>query len=433
LKLKHCFLVLMVTIFIWSATSFPVSGHPAPTFVIFTSGFWGSMDKLPSCTPSWMAASPYPHFHKHQAAAFLTGPEYQPIPQSMMAVSEGPSITSLLMCTYYRMEHEFAYWARNLNRRAGWERVKIYDDWQDIADQPDIGEINIIYLKYDWRLDLPQVERDYAGPLLAFLYQRWPEAKIHWFGHSLGGLVGRYEVSCHPGRITSLISIGGPHYGIYEVGMQRRGEKVTYGGNLDQQLVQECSLSIAARILLDLKTVKPGRQFPAAVAQLSDRYLPMMRWMDPETGLLADGFNSLAKLKEAVPHAIAFYGLGFGAYDLSGNYHPEVPDSYGVGPRLEPGTDSPPEYALTGDGRVDPVSARGPFTQTLCLGKETLHGNMMWSPLVLLPLIDRYFFNGEMSPADQWLALRRMQVSYLDGKKDMLWLQKARKAWEAGN
>jgi len=108
-------------------------------------------------------------------------------------------------------------------------------------------------------------------------------------------------------------------------------------------------------------------------------------------------------------------------------------DRYGVGPGLLPSKQSPPEYALTGDGRVDPVSAIGPFTSSLCIGKEYSHGSMMWSPLILTFLMDRYYYHGAMSPQDLWLAMRRMNVPLIERKHRIQWVLEARKIWEAGN
>ena len=61
-------------------------GQNQPSFVIFTTGFWGSMDKLPSKEPAWLAASPYPHFRKHQEVDYLSGPDYQPIPHVILNI-----------------------------------------------------------------------------------------------------------------------------------------------------------------------------------------------------------------------------------------------------------------------------------------------------------------------------------------------------------
>lgn len=351
----------------------------------------------------------------------------------MMVLGEGPSVTKYLLCAYYLLQSEFSYWARRENKRAGWERIRIYQDWQSLEGQPDVGEINVIYLKYDWRLEMPQVDRDYIDPLIKYLDRRWPGSKLHWIGHSLGGLVGRYAVCSHPGRFTSVFSVGGPQLGIYEIGAQLKGEMPDYGEQWDLGVMQRFSILIAERFFLHLQSMKSGPDFNAQAAEFARNFTPMMRWMAPNSDLLTDGFGSLPKLKDAVPHAIAFYSLGFPTFDLWGKHNPEIPAGRGVGRGIEPNEDSPPEYAITGDGRVDPISARGPFTQTLCVGKDMLHTNLMWSPLVLTTLIDRLYFDGKMSYSDLRLALARLQVTGAETKKDLKWFEKARKVWETGN
>jgi pimeloyl-ACP methyl ester carboxylesterase len=414
----------------WGQTQNP------PTFVIFAYGFWGNLDRLPSQDPSWLRKSPYPHIRKRQDVSFLNSPDYRPIPQAMLTTGEGPSISKYLFCSYYQLEHEMAYWAERINSQSQKERIKIFDNWQLLRERPNdyqISDINVIYLKYDWRLELPQVERDYIEPLIDFIDRHWPGAEIHWIGHSLGGVVGRYTVSCHPGRFTSLISIGGPQYGIYEIGMQCRGERVTYDGKWDLENAQEIGLQVAEKIFFGTHTVRPGINFAPTAAKFIRRYLPMMHWMDPETADIEDGFGSLPILEEAVPHAIAIYGLGFGSYDLQGRYHPALADHFGVGPGLAPSKDAPLEYAYTGDGRVDPISAVGPFKNTLCIGKDYPHGSMMWSPLILTFLIDRYYYQGEMNPQDLWLSMRRLNVPFIDREQRIKWVLAARKVWNAGN
>jgi pimeloyl-ACP methyl ester carboxylesterase len=430
-------MLLLLILFLYTSLLPEALGETPPTFVIFTYGFWGSLDRLPSQDPNWLQSSPYPHIQKRQDASFLTGPDYQPIPQAMLATGEGPSFTKYFFCSYYLLEHELDYWAKRINQQEHRERIKIFDNWQILQDSKQdnsqdhsIGDINIIYLKYDWRLDLPQVERDYVRPLINFIDQRWPDAELHWVGHSLGGVVGRYTVSNHPGRFSSLVSIGGPQLGIYEIGMQCRGERVTYNGQWDLEKAQEFGLRVAEKFFFGTHIIQSGKGYCETAAKFIRLYLPMMHWMDPKTANLADGFGSLPKLKEAVPHAIAIYGLGFGSYDLQGNYHPAIADHYGVGPGLSPGKDSPPEYAYTGDGRVDPISAIGPFTHTLCIGKDRSHGGMMWSPLVLTFLIDRYYYQGSMSPQDLWLAMHRLDVPFTERKQYLKWVLGARKAWE---
>ncbi|HBF37344.1 MAG TPA: hypothetical protein DDW50_08480 [Firmicutes bacterium] len=434
MKRKHFLLISGLLIFLLSSIAIPQTwGQTEPTFVIVTYGFWGSLDRLPSKDPSWLERSPYPHIRKRQDASFLTSPSYLPIPQSMLATGEGPSVSKYFFCSYYQLEHEMAYWARRINKREHRKRIKIFDNWQVLQDQhgkQSLADINVIYLKYDWRLDLPQVERDYVDPLVQFIDQRWPGAELHWVGHSLGGIVGRYVVSRHPGRFTSLISIGGPQYGIYEIGMQCRGERVTYNGKWDLENAQEFGLSVAEKFFFGTHTVKTGALFPATAATFINHYLPMMNWMDPKSANLSDGFGSLPKLHEAVPHAISIYALGFGSYDLQGNYHPLLPDSYGVGPGLLPSKNSPPAYALTGDGRVDPVSAIGPFRNTLCIGKNYSHGSMMWSPMILTFLIDRYYFQGKMKPQDLWRSMKRMKVPFIERKNRIQWVLKAREMWD---
>jgi hypothetical protein len=435
------FALLLIFIFLIFMILMPQAiGQTPPTFVIFTYGFWGSLDRLPSQEPSWLQQSPYPHIRKRQDAAFLTGPGYRPIPQAMLATGEGPSLSKYFFCSYYRLEHEMAYWADRINRQQHYPRIQIFDNWQILQEQQGdnwryqkIGDINIIYLKYDWRLELPQVERDYVQPLISFIDKRWPGAELHWVGHSLGGLVGRYTVSCHPGRFTSLISIGGPNYGIYEIGMQCRGERVTYNGQWDLEKAQEFGLRVAEKFFFGTHTIQSGKGYCATAAKFIQLYLPMMHWMDPKTADLEDGFGVLPKLKEAVPHAVAIYGLGFGSYDLQGNYHPAIGDQYGVGPGIVPNKNSPKEYGETGDGRVDPVSAMGPFTNTLCIGKDRSHGNMMWSPLVLSFLIDRYFYQGAMNPQDLGLVMHRLDVPFVERAQRIQWVIEARKAWKTNN
>ncbi len=440
MKPKFLARIFVILIFVLCIGIPQIWGETKPTFVIFTYGFWGSLDRLPSTDPSWIEQSPYPHIRKRQDVSFLTGPDYRPIPQAMLATGEGPSVSKYFFCSYYQLEHEMAYWAKRINHLNRRERIKIFDNWQVLQEPFDkedkrqsLADINVIYLKYDWRLDLPQVERDYVDPLMEFIDRNWPGAELHWIGHSLGGIVGRYTVSSHPGRFTSLVSIGGPQYGIYEIGMQCRGERVTYNGRWDLENAQEFGLQVAEKFFFRTHTVKLGALYPKTAAEFISRYLPMMKWMDPETANLSDGFGTMPKLQEAVPHAISIYALGFGSYDLQGNYHLALPDSYGVGSGLLPSKSSPPEYALTGDGRVDPVSAVGPFKNALCIGKDYSHGSMMWSPMILTFLLDRYYYHGAMSPGDLWLAMKRMKVPFIERKKRIQWVMKARKMWEAGN
>ena len=366
-----------------------------PSFVIVTSGFWGSMDQLPSNSPEWLATSPYPHYKKHQDASFLNGPDYIPIPQSMLCYGQGPSVGVLIINAYYMMRHEFDYWAKQINQKSGREHVKIFDDWQTLEKGASISDINIIYLKFDWRLEFPQIEQYYVKPLVSFIDQHWQDAELHWVGHSVGGVVGRYAVSANPGRFTSLFTVGAPHYGIYEIGAEQRGESVTFGGRWDMVWSQEFGLWVTEKMFFRTNIVRLGPDFNQSAVDFFNKYVLMMRWLDPKQNLLSDGFGTLTKLKDAVPHAIALYGLGFGSYDLQGNYHPRFIWGKGIGPGRGPEY-GPPEYALTGDGRVDPISARGPFTNTLCIGMDMSHGSEMWSPLVLTALFDRYLFNGEM-------------------------------------
>ena len=68
------------------------------SFLIVTHGFWGSMDKLPD-DRNWLLSSPYPHYRKQQEAAFLTGPEYRPIPQAYLDFSAGPGLARLFSRT----------------------------------------------------------------------------------------------------------------------------------------------------------------------------------------------------------------------------------------------------------------------------------------------------------------------------------------------
>lgn len=448
------------------------SERPTPSFVIFAHGLWGSMDKLPSSDRSWLESSPYPHYKKHQETSYLTGPDYLPIPQRYLKLGEGEFLSKLVIHPYWLMRHEFDYWAKRVNQLTGEERIKIFDDWQILQEAPekvesltrtesaeetetagsemnipdhsvskegevlpggaqDIGAVNLIYLKFDWRLELPGVIEHYLEPLVSFIDQRWPEAKLHLVGHSLGGLVGRYAVSCFPGRFTSLVTVGAPHYGLYEINLQRRGLKTTFGEQWDYETAQVLGLWFLERFFFETKIVRLGNQYTSTAVEFGERYTPMAKWLDPDEGLLADGFGSLPKLKETVPHALALYGLGYGSYDLDGVYHPEI-ISLKIGAGTVPGKSLPPAYAVTGDGRVDPVSARGPFSETLCLGKDQPHGTLMWSPLVLTALIDRYYFNGEMSPADLWRCLRRLDVSWDQKNQRIQWLQKARELWEKG-
>lgn len=415
-------------------TTFPINdvqGETQPEFLIFTPGFWGSMDRLPSKDPDWLEKSPYPHYWKHQKTAFLTSPDYLPIPQKYQALGEGPSISKLLLCSYRLMEREFSFWESRRNKRAGIERIKIFDDWQ-VLENADIaiGELNVVYLKYDWRLDLPLMSRYYAGPLIDLIDRRWPGAKIHWIGHSLGGLFGRYVATEYPGRLASLISIAGPQYGIYEVCAQRRGERVTFGGRRYIERSQEIGLHLAEKFFFGEGIVRTGKDFPATAAQFAAEYAPIFRWLDPTEKLLEDGFGSASKLEDAVlGNAIALYGLGYGSYDLQGVYHPEILSNEMVGPTIEPRSDRP-EYALSGDGRVDPFSARGPFKKTICLGKDLPHGSLMWSSLTLTMLIDRYFFNGLMPKSDIMLEFRRTGVDWEEKERMYQWLLKARQVWE---
>lgn len=426
-------MILMGMILLPVVYSAPASPR---VFVIVTAGFWGSMDKLPSGSPSWLAQSPYPHYRKHQDAAYLTGPEYRPIPQKYLKTGQGPSLGVLVINSYYLMERELSYWARRYNDQAGREEIKIFDDWEVLRKKESGGEsaaaapFNLIYLKYDWRLGLDQTVRDYVDPLLETIDTRWPGSEIHWVGHSLGGLVGRYAVACHPGRFNSLVTIGTPHYGSYEIGAQMHGERMTYGGRLDIEWSQQIGLNIVERIIFGTGIVHIGKLFTGTARQFAETYLPMMHWLDPSQGLLNDGFGSHTKLSQAVSHAIALYGLGFGSYDLKGQYHPRIEPgwNWGVGPGLgEKG--GPPEYAVTGDGRVDPISARGPFTNTLCLGMDKSHGNLMWSPLVLTFLVDRYFYGGAMPSREEAWAWRRLGVTRDELPVHQDWLRKAREVW----
>jgi pimeloyl-ACP methyl ester carboxylesterase len=436
MRYRRYYLIFILFILIAGAKISFTRAETRPIFIIFSYGFWGSLDRLPSEDPAWLQKSPYPHIRKRQDVSVLEGTEYRPIPQAMLATGEGPSVSKYFFCSYYQLEQEMAYWAKRINKQEHYERIKIFDNWQLLEEQPQsnkIADINVIYLKYDWRLDLPLVEKDYVQPLLSFIDRRYPGAELHWIGHSLGGIVGRYAVSCHPDRFTSLISIGGPQYGIYEIGMECRGELVTYNGRWDLEKSQEFGLQMAERFFFGTHMIEAGPRFGVTAANFISLYLPMMHWMDPKTANLQDGFGSLPKLKEAVPHAIAIYGLGYGSYDLEGNYHPALADHYGIGPGLLPGKDSPREYAYSGDGRVDPVSATGPFTSTLCIGKDHSHGNLMWSPLILTFLIDRYYYHGTMSIPDLWLAMRRLDVPFVERKQHLDWVFNARKVWQDGS
>ena len=263
------------------------------------------------------------------------------------------------------MEREFAHWARVLNERAGWERVKIFPDWQVLQGDspPAVGEVNLIYLKFDWRLDFPRIARDYAGPLLDFLAARWPGAEVHFVGHSLGGTVGRYVACRYPrrldltgdGRRPALWTLRG---GAAE---QRRPDHLWRGrGKGAGPGTRPLG---GGTYLLRLTYHPPESGLPRFRGRVYQPVHPRRIWMDPRSGLLADGFGSLARLEGAVPQAVALYGLGKGSYDLRGDYHPEIYGGKGVGPGLGP-DGGPPEYALSGDGRVDPVSARGPFVKT---------------------------------------------------------------------
>lgn len=410
---------------------FQALGASKPEFVIFTPGFWGSMDRLPTKDPVWLEQSPYPHYRKRQKASFLKGPDYRPIPQKYLALGEGPSITKLLLCSYKLMVKEFAFWASRENKRAGRDKIKIFDDWQVLETNADLpGDINIIYLKYDWRLDLPLMSKHYAGPLLDAINRKWPGAKIHWIGHSLGGLLGRYVATEYPGRLASLVSIGGPQYGIYEVGKQRRGERVTFEGRGYIERSQELGLKLAERFFFGEGIIETGKEFPATAVRFGEEYAPIFNWLDPNENLLEDGFGSPIKLKEAVPeHAIAIYGLGYGSYDFQGDYHPEILVNERVGPAIEPEPDHL-EYVLSGDGRVDPSSARGPFEKTICLGKDQPHGNLMWSSLVLTMIIDRYYFGGAMPKSDVMLEFRRTGVAWEEKDRMYEWLLKARIVWD---
>lgn len=408
-----------------------VQGEAKPEFIIFTPGFWGSMDRLPSKDPDWLEQSPYPHYRKHQKSTFLVSPDYLPIPQRYQALGEGPSISKLLLCSYRLMEREFTFWESHQNKQAGNERIKIFDDWQVLENgNISIGKLNIIYLKYDWRLDLPLMSRYYAGPLIDLIDRKWPGAKIHWIGHSLGGLFGRYVATEYPGRLDSLISIGGPQYGIYEIGVQRRGGRVTFGGRRYIERSQEIGLHLAEKFFFGEGIVKTGKDFSKTAAQFAADYAPIFRWLDPNEGLLEDGFGSAVKLKNAVPiNAIALYGLGYGSYNFQGIYYPEILSNEMIGPTIEPQSNHT-EYALSGDGRVDPFSARGPFEKTICLGKDLPHGSLMWSSLVLTMIIDRYFFNGLMPKSDVMLEFRRTGVDWEEKERMYQWLLKARQVWE---
>lgn len=424
-------LLLIIAVGLTMIIPFPVRGSSPPEFIIFTPGFWGSMDKLPTKDPAWLENSPYPHYRKHQDADFLTGPDYRPIPQKYQALGEGPSATKLLLCSYRLMEKEFSFWGSRINKRASRELIKIFDDWQILEDDPaGIGDINVIYLKYDWRLDLPLMCKHYAAPLLELIERKWPEAEIHWIGHSLGGLFGRYVATEYPKRLASLISIGGPQYGIYEIGCQRRGERVTFGGRGYIERSQEIGLYLAERFFFGDGIVKMGTDFIITAKEFADRYTPITRRLDPSENLLSDGFGTSIKLSDAVPkNAIAIYGLGYGSYDFEGIYHPEILCSDRVGPTLEPGPEDL-RYAFSGDGRVDPFSARGPFAKTICLGKDLPHGNLMRSPLVLTLIIDRYFFDGRMSKPDVMLEFRRTGVAWEEKDQFYDWLLKTRQVWD---
>lgn len=410
---------------------FQVEGTVKPEFVIFTPGLWGSMDRLPSKDASWLEQSPYPHYRKHHKSSFLTGPDYLPIPQKYQALGEGPSFTKLLLCSYRLMEKEFSFWESRANKRAGRERIKIFNDWQVLEDDSvAVGDINIIYLKYDWRLDLPLMSRHYAKPLLEFIDRKWAGANIHWVGHSLGGLFGRYVATDYPGRLTSLISIGGPQYGIYEIGIQRRGERVTFGGRSYIEKSQEIGLHLAERFFFGEGIVRTGSDFCATAAQFAEEYAPIFRWLDPSEKLLEDGFGTSVKLRDGVSgHAIALYGLGYGSYDFEGVYHPEILSDEMVRPASEPRSDHF-QYALSGDGRVDPFSARGPFEKVICLGKDLPHGSLMWSSLVLTMIIDRYYFNGMMPKPEVMLEFRRTGVDWEEKERMYEWILKARQVWD---
>ncbi len=419
-------LILTMIICLLVIIPFQVEGAPEPEFVIFTPGLWGSMDRLPTKDPVWLEQSPYPHYRKQQKTAFLQGPDYRPIPQKYQALGEGPSITKLLLCSYRLMEKEFAFWKSRENKRAGWEKIKIFDDWQVLEnDTNPVGGLNIIYLKYDWRLDLPLMSKHYAGPLLELIDRKWPRAKIHWVGHSLGGLLGRYVATEYPGRLASLISIGGPQYGIYEIGKQRRGERVTFDGRSYIERSQEVGLHLAEQFFFGKGIVKTGSEFPATAARFAEEYAPIFRWLDPSENLLEDGFGTSLKLKDVVPDAIALYGLGYGSYDFQGVYHPEILSNEKVGSTIEPQPDHL-KYALSGDARVDPFSARGPFEKTICLGKDLPHGSLMWSSLVLTMIIDRYYFQGAMPKSDVMLEFRRTGVDWEEKDRMYQWLRKVR-------
>lgn len=424
-------LILRITICLAIFFPFKTEAVSRREFLIFTPGFWGSMDRLPTKDPNWLEQSPYPHYRKYQRSAFLSGPDYRPIPQKYQALGEGPSITKLLLCSYRLMTKEFSFWAARENKRAGREKIKIFDDWQVLEDgHASAADINVIYLKYDWRLDLPLMSKHYAGPLLDLIDRQWPGAKIHWVGHSLGGLFGRYVATDYPGKLTSLISIGGPQYGIYEIGKQRRGERVTFEGRKYIEYSQEVGLKLAERFFFGEGIVETGKKFTATAALFAEEYAPIFRWLDPNEHLLEDGFGGPIKLKDAVAeHAIALYGLGYGSYDFQGDYHPEILSNEEVGPGIEPKPDHL-RYALSGDGRVDPFSARGPFVKTLCLGKDLPHGNLMWSSLVLTMIIDRYFFGGTMPKSDIMLEFRRTGVAWEEKERMYEWLLKARKVWD---
>lgn len=425
-------LILTLLICLIITASLRAEGVTQPEFVIFTPGFWGSMDRLPTKDPIWLEQSPYPHYRKHHKSSFLTGPDYQPIPQKYQVLGEGPSITKLLLCSYRLMQKEFSFWESRENKRARKERIKIFDDWQvlETESSASVGDINIIYLKYDWRLDLPLMSRHYAKPLLELIERRWAGAKIHWIGHSLGGLFGRYVATENPGRLASLISIGGPQYGIYEIGNQRRGERVTFGGRRYIERSQEIGLHLAEEFFFGEGIVKTGKDFGATAAQFAEEYAPIFRWLDPNEKLLEDGFGTSIKLQDAVPkNAIALYGLGFGSYDLQGVYHPEILSNESVGTTIEPKPDHL-KYVYSGDGRVDPFSARGPFEKTVCLGKELPHGSLMWSSLVLTMIVDRYYFNGNMPKSDVMLEFRRTGVDWDEKERMYNWLQKVRQVWD---
>jgi len=436
----HVILVLIVILAI-AATAGIGAGQKPPTFVLFLHGLWGSMDNLPSADPAWLQESPYPHYRKHQEAPFLNGPDYHPIPQSFLKLGNGPGLTRLIIHPYRMMQREFPAWAEKAGRAFGPGQVRVMDNWQallpngapGVSPMRDIGRVNLIYFKYDWRLEFPRIAEHYFDPFIKLVNLRWPGAEISLIGHSLGGTLARYLASYYAGRLTSLISVGGPQYGIHEVGLERNGMDINYGnGGKNDDHMGQLGLQLTERFFFGTYIIKGGTNHAATVKEFTARYISSAKWMDPrETDSLADGYGTMPKLRDAVPHAIAVYGLGFGSFDPDGNYHEEIPDGPGVGPCLGP-EGGPLAYAVTGDGRVDPISAVGPFPSALCIGKEVKHSDMMASPLVLTWLIDSFFYGGAMPETAMREALLEMGVKEEDLGTRMAWLGKAREIWRLG-